>query len=63
MKPIDVKSSIYISFDVQNNDRSSKFKVGGHERISEYRNIIEKGYTTNWSEKGLVITVSLIEKK
>ena len=35
MKPVDVKSSIYIDFNEENNKESSKFKVGDHGRISK----------------------------
>ena len=30
--PIDVKWSTYIEFDVENNDKDPKFKVGNHLR-------------------------------
>ena len=33
MKPIDVKTSIYTDFDIENNDKDPKFKVGDHVRI------------------------------
>lgn len=33
MKPIDVKTSICINFDVENNDKDHKFKGGDHVRI------------------------------
>ena len=33
MKPIDVKSSTYINFDVENNDKDPKLKVSDHIRI------------------------------
>ena len=51
MKPIDVKTSIYINFDVENNDKDHKFKVGNQVRIWKYKNIFAKGYTPNWSEE------------
>ena len=51
MKPIDVKSSIYIEFGVENNNKNPKFKVGDHVGILKYKNIFAKGYTLNWSEK------------
>ena len=35
MKPIDVKSSTYINFDVLSNDKDRKFKVDDHVVISE----------------------------
>ena len=51
MKPIDVKTSICINFDVENNDKDHKFKVGNQVRIWKYKNIFAKGYTPNWSEE------------
>ena len=35
MKPIDVKSSTYIDFGVENNNKDSKVKVGDHLRIKK----------------------------
>ena len=35
MKPIDVKSSTYINFDVLSNDKDRKFKVDDHVITSE----------------------------
>ena len=48
MKLVDVKRSIYIDFDKENNKEGPKFKVGDHVRIS-------KGYLHNWSEEVFVI--------
>ena len=45
MKPIHVKDNTYIAFDKEVNDKSPKFKVGDHVRISKYKNIFAKGYT------------------
>ena len=39
MKPFDVKTSIYVDFDVENNYKSPKFKVVDQVRISKYKNI------------------------
>ena len=36
MKAIDVKTSTYIDFDIENNDKNSKFKVGGHQNIRTF---------------------------
>ena len=47
MKPIDVKSSIYINFGIGNNDKDPKFKVADNVRISKYKNTFENGYTPN----------------
>ena len=38
MKPVDVKPSIFIDFDKENNRESPKFKVGDTVRISKYKN-------------------------
>ena len=36
IKPVDVKSSTYIDFNVENNDKDRKFKNSDHVRISIY---------------------------
>ena len=51
MKPIEVKDNMYIDIDKEVNDKDPTFKVGDHTRISKYKNIFAKGYTsgyTNW---------------
>ena len=48
MKFVDIHSSTYINFNVENNDYS-KFEVDDHLRISKYQNIFAKGYMRNWS--------------
>ena len=55
MKPTDVKDNTYIAFDKEVNDRSPKFKVGDHIRISKYKNIFAKSYISNWSEEVFVV--------
>ena len=55
MKPVDVKPSMFIDFNNENNKEGSKVKVGDHARISEYKNIFAKGYVPNWSEDIFVI--------
>ena len=45
LKLIAVKSSTYIDFDVENNDKDPKFEVSDHVRISKYQNIFAKGFT------------------
>ena len=37
MKPIDVKSSAYIDFDVENNDKDPKFKIVDHSLIKKIK--------------------------
>ena len=44
MKPVDLKSSICINSSKETIDKDHKFKVGGHVRISKYKNILAKGY-------------------
>ena len=55
MKPIDVKDNTYINIDKEVNDKNPKFKVGGHVRISKYKNVFAKGYKPNWSKEVFVI--------
>ena len=56
MKPVYVKDNTYIDFEKEVNDKDPKFKVGNNVRISKYKNIFAKGYTTNWSEEVFVIS-------
>ena len=37
MKPANVKSSIYIDFNIENNKECPKFKVGDHARMSKLK--------------------------
>ena len=55
MKPADVNSSNNIDFDKKNSQDNSKFKDGGHVKISEYKNIFAKAYVLNWSEELFII--------
>ena len=55
MKPVDAKYNTYIDFKKEINDKDPKFKVGDHVKISKYKNILAKGYTSNWSEEVFVI--------
>ena len=50
MKPIHVKTSTYIDFGLENNQKDPNFKDGDHARISKYKNIFDTGYTQYWSE-------------
>ena len=49
-KPVDTKLITYIDFDVENNEKDPRFKVGHHGRISKYKIIFAKGYKRVWSE-------------
>ena len=53
MKPVDITSGDYFEYNVNSNDKDSKFQVGDHVGISKYKNIFVKGYTPNWSEEVL----------
>ena len=55
MKPINVKSSMYIDFDFENNGKDPKFRVGDHVRISKYKIVVAKGYTLYWFEEVSVV--------
>ena len=51
IKPVDVKQTIYIDFNKENNKESPKFKIFNNVRISKYKKIFAKGYVPNWSEE------------
>ena len=44
MKPVNVNSSTYIGFGIENNEEDPKFEVGDHVRIFKYKNIFAKIY-------------------
>ena len=52
MKP----DSMELNSGKEVNDRSPKFKVGDHVRISKYKNIFDKGYMPNWSAEDFIIS-------
>ena len=56
MKPVDVEDNTYIDFKKEVNGKDLTFKVGGHVRISKYKNIFAKGYTPNWSEEVFLVS-------
>ena len=47
VKPIEVKNNTYIDPIKKISGKDPKFKVGGHVRISKYKNIFAKGFTPN----------------
>ena len=55
MRPVDVKPSMDIDFNKENNKEGPKFKVGDHVRISKCKNTFAKDYVPNWSEEVFVI--------
>ena len=44
MESVDVKPSVYIDFNKENNKEGPKFKVGDNVKISKYKNIYEKEF-------------------
>ena len=48
MKPINIKSSIYVDFYVENYDENPNFKVSD-PNVSKYKNIFSRGYNPNWT--------------
>ena len=57
MKPVDMKSNTYINTSKEINNKDPKFKVGDIVRISKYKNIFAKDFTSNWSEEAFVIKI------
>ena len=55
MKPVDVKSSTYIDYSKEVNEKDTKFKIRDTVRISQNKNIFAKGYVPNWFEEVFVI--------
>lgn len=49
MIPINVKSGAYNKYNVNFNAKNAKFKIDYHLRISKYRNIFARVYTSYWS--------------
>ena len=42
MKPVDVKYNTSIDFDLESNDKASKFHVGDQIRVSKYKTFLLK---------------------
>ena len=55
MRSVGVKSSTYINFNAEKNDKSPKSEVSGHAIISKFENIFAKDYSPNWYEEVSVI--------
>ena len=45
----------FVENNIENNEKSPKFEIVDHVRISKYKNIFAKGYVPNWSEEIYVI--------
>ena len=52
---VDECNNTYHTIFNQKKERDPKFKIGDYVRISRYKNIFAKRYTTNWSEEVFVI--------
>ena len=55
MKPIDVRDDSFAEYNEESNEKDPKFKVGCHVRISKFKNVFAKGYTSNWSKEIFVV--------
>ena len=55
MKPIDVKDNNKRVYIDEHNEKDSRFKVSDRARISKFKNIFAKGYTTNWSKEIFIV--------
>ena len=53
MKPIDVTSDSCAEYNEDSNKKDPKFKVGGHVRISKYKNILLKDIPRTGQKKFL----------
>ena len=49
MKPVIVKSSSYIDSSKENSEKDIKIKIGNIVRISKYKNIFPKNFTSPWT--------------
>lgn len=57
MKPFNVKYSTYIDFDIENDNKSPKFKGVVHVKISKIKNNFGKGCAPKWSEDVFAIKI------
>ena len=55
MKLLDLKSSTYIDFIKQNNEKYPTFKIRDIVKILTYKYIFEKYCAPNWSEEVFII--------
>ena len=47
MTPTDAKSNSYAEYNVDSNEKNTKFQVGDHIRIPIYKKFFAKGYAPN----------------
>ena len=55
MEPVDVNSSTYIDFDLEDNDKDPRFKIGDHVEIPKYGKIFVNVHALNRSEEVFAI--------
>ena len=55
MKPIDLGDNNKRVYIDEHNEKDSRFKVGDRVRISKFKNIFAKRYTTNWSREIFIV--------
>ena len=55
MKPKDVKNDNKRVYIDEHNKKSARFNVGDRVRISKFKNIFAKGYTSNWSRETFIV--------
>ena len=55
MKPVNVNNNNFTEYIEESNEKSPKFKIGDHVRISKYKKIFAKEYTPNWSEEIFIV--------
>ena len=57
MNPADLKDDTYINVGKEVNDKDSKFTISDHVRISKYKNIFSKDYTSNQHKEDFAIKI------
>ena len=50
-----ISLNTYIDSSKETNDKNPKFKIADTVRISKYKIVFTKGYTSNWSEEVFAI--------
>ena len=55
MKPKDVGDDNNREYIEEHNKKSARYNVGDKVRISRFKNIFAKGYTTNWSREIFIV--------
>ena len=54
MKLIDFRNCKRVYID-EHNEKYCRFKAGDRVRISKFKNMFAKGYTTNWSKEIFIV--------